>query len=255
MKNIEMLERLNAMKKFVSYDADAAQTLEKLIADVEADIRQETAASRGNGAAQRIITKMLKANREFKPEISYQWIDAKNRQCAIDGHRGFRFKDHLPLEERPKDCGDHPELSKIYPSSDVLDTKYLPIKLPSAADIKIEIAKQKSLGFKRNYYYDFGADLPVVNAQYLLDIITVLPDADTIWYSGILSPMFVFTDRADAILCTIKMDKKSDEKTLAAQELHRLLREYRENAHKESEYSLSLEQFAHIAKLHAKVSA
>ena len=83
MKTFELLERLHAMKELVSYHVDAAQTLDKLIADVEADFRQETAASRGNGAAQRIITKMLKANREFKPEISYQWIDAKNRQCAM----------------------------------------------------------------------------------------------------------------------------------------------------------------------------
>lgn len=255
MNTMELLERLNAMKESVSLNAIAKPMLDTLIADVEADFRKESAAKNGSGAAQRVITKMLNNAKKYsnRESLNYAWIDEQNRQCVCDGYRGFRFRDHLPLEDRPKNCAKPIDMNALYPSDYDFARIFLPIALPTAADVKIEIAKQRAAYTGRgkcDVYYDFGADLPTVNAEYLLDLITALPDADTIWYSRINSPMYVFTDRADAIILPIRTANKFDhEHTMSAQLLHERLRDYKAKVADDPEYAMSVEEFENIVYL------
>ena len=257
MKTTELLERLNAMKESVSTNIIAKPMLDALIADVESDFRKESAAKNGNGAAQRTITKMLNAAKKnsCRESLYYAWIEDEY-QCVCDGYRGFRFRDHLPLEDRPKDCADPIEMKKLFPSDYDFARQFLQFKLPTAADIKIEIARQSAKYTGRgkpDIYYDFGADLPSVNAHYLLDLVTVLPDADTIWYSNLNSPLYVFTDRADAIILPVRKANAFDhESTMAAQLLHEKLREYKAKAADDPNHSMNLEEFANIVYLSEK---
>ena len=77
--------------------------------------------------------------------------------------------------------------------------------LPSAQEIKAHIALERAK-YGRQYKYnaavwDLGEFRPAVDAQYLLDLMAVLPDATEIFYnpSSVASPLYAKGQRGEAI--------------------------------------------------------
>ena len=100
------------------------------------------------------------------------WTDDQGRSCLCDGYRAVRTVDtfaSIPAVE------PWPELPRVFAEP----MRYnIELPLPSIADLKKTIADQKAKeGRNARPVYDFGIDLPYVNAVYLLDMLMLLPDA------------------------------------------------------------------------------
>lgn len=100
-------------------------------------------------------------------------------QYVLDGYRIVAFKTPLPLEERPDNisltCNLENCLQKNIDNAKILN---VPDKKALKEYIKAYKEKQKSMGIKlvTPPFYNFGRNLPEVNADYLLDMINIFPN-------------------------------------------------------------------------------
>lgn len=190
-------------------------TLLQLRDAISADIRGLTAAQTGCGNAAKTIQRMLDSVNDARRSLKFAHIDAAGRQCTLDGCRAFRLKTHLPLAERPADAGEPIDLDKLFPA----DTRnYTTIPLPTYTAVKAEINlvaaenKNRRKDARRPAIWYFGPGLPAVNAHYLLDLLTVLPDCKAIAFNPErpLSPLYAATADGDALLLPIAIrDERS----------------------------------------------
>lgn len=144
-----------------------------------------------------IIGKMLRGMKNDSREaLHYSWIDGAGRQCACDGFRAYRL--NKPVAGLP-DMPEHLkgiELDKIFPAASDL----APLPLPSLDDVKaICAADRANKDEPRRNQWAFGEELPVVNAQYLRDMLQLFPDAVAMW-GGLHSPILFISAHGDGIL-------------------------------------------------------
>lgn len=256
MTNTEKyLTRLNAILALDDLNA-ARPDLESLAAMLADKVRAECAASRGEANAARVISKLLHGARKNlgHREIHYAWNDELGRQCICDGYIAFRLKTPLPVEERPADAGEPVDLNKIVPN--INRGAYRRIPMPTAADVKAHIALERAKKIKAPIW-DFGEGLPLVNASYLLDLITVLPDATAIYCSGVLGALYAVSERGEAVLLPIRTNEKLAQNAAAEnaaptgedrQMLREMLDDYRLARERDPKYSLTPDQFAEMVK-------
>lgn len=213
MKTESILARVNEITSLVA-DPDAISKLDALAADLAEMVRMEYARSGGTANATKTISALLKANKKSSPtetSFNYAWFDEEGRQCVCDGYRAFRLKEALPLEERPADAGKHFEIEKIFPGN--LKDEYAPIPLPDAKEVKAFIAIERAAKKgKREMVWDFGNGLPAVNANFLLDLLNVLPDATEIYCKDFVHPLYAKSERGDALLMPVFTEEKKKER-------------------------------------------
>ena len=274
MKTEHILARVNdalAPLNAARPDADATRAaLQLLASDLAEQLRMESAASKGVGNAAKTIQAMFKRLRksDHRPSLHYAWVDAKGRQCMCDGFRAFRLTEHIPTDERPADVGDPIDLDTIVPA--ITPDTFYALPMPSLAEVKAHIAIERAA--KRSPLWDFGDAAPTVNAEYLRDLLAVLPDAAEIYVkrggSGIGSPMYAKGERGEALLLPVRCTRYAA-KVAAANEreaeaavaeaaaredakrrsqLEFLLRCYRDELDHNPQYSLTPDQFAELAK-------
>lgn len=215
MKTETMLTRIYAIMELCKEDNPVINhELSNLANDLAAQVRMEYAASRGQGNATKAIVSMLDAAKECAPHrtLHYAWMDANGRQCVCDGYRAFRLTEALPLEERPDDAGDPINLDKMFPNLN----DYATMPLPSVQEVKAHIAlKRAEYGRRYNKeapkVWDFGEYKPAVNSHYLLDLLTVLPDATEIYYNptNMRAPLYAKSERGEVLLCPVMKNRKS----------------------------------------------
>ena len=270
------LTALNAADSF-----SATRELQQLVADLEGQLRIEFAASKGTASATRTLTAILAAAKKDKPynaALHYAWTDASGRQCVCDSYRAFRLAEPLPLEPRPEDAGDPIKLDQIMPAK-VNGWQSFP--LPSVADVKAFIAAERAkFTGKRKAFsplWDFGKGLPSVNARYLLDLLTVFPDAAEAFckpgYEAPMSAIYVRTERGDAMLLPVRDNAKAAQYAAARQAaeekqreeiraqkdaierakfhaavLEDMLRNYAKKVAENPEYAITPDEFANMAQ-------
>lgn len=265
MKTEEILTRVNdAMKPFEvvetandsrDYSAESIMRdmhgkLRLLAADLEAQLRNEIAASKGAGNAQKILAAMLKAQQEKRPQLAYPWIDDKGRQCMCDGYRAYRLKNHLPLPERPENVGKGIDLNRILPSS-LAGWKTLP--MPSTNELKAFIATERAKigrpNSRKNFapIWDFGPNAPAVNALYLLDAATVFPSADKLFWNTLVSPLIITCDEGDGAVLPLRIEGKVQPAPQSDAEREAI---ERENAQRERNLKQERERSEIIRKAH-----
>lgn len=157
-------------------------------------------------AACRRILKNVK-NSEF---LKYaNTIDGVQYVC--DGYRIAAFKKPLPLEERPDN------VSLTFNFEDNLKRKgydAVTLNIPDKKTLKayIKEEKQKAQGTIYGFVpkYNFGKNLPMVNADYLLDMINIFPDG--IFYAD--DPLSIFVEDPEGnrgkLLGLRKKDKNAE---------------------------------------------
>ena len=270
MKTEIILARVNEVLALNDDDLSTARCkLEALSADLAEQVRAEYAASRGEANAARTISALLKANKKDsgRTALHYAWIDGKGRQCVCDGFRAFRLNEALPLEERPADAGEPPNLDKVVPD---IRRGYAAAALPSAKEVKAFIALERAAkGRKVSPVWDFGKGKPAVNAAYLLDLLNVLPDAAEIYCGGPFSPMYAKSERGDAVLLPVRAEAKNaeyaeyaeaqrarqqaakdaaDRDKFRADVLRNMLEKYNERVQNDPEYALTPDDFANMVQ-------
>ncbi|MBQ8708551.1 MAG: hypothetical protein IJ523_10730 [Succinivibrionaceae bacterium] len=220
MNTQTMLTRVNACLAVSECGTAAALELVKLRDELESDLRLEAAASASKSTlnATRTIKAMLDGMKKHdaRTSLHYAWTDEQGRQCVCDGYRAYRLTEHLPLEPRPENAGKPIDLGKIVP--DISSGVYAAVPLPSISELRayitVERAKIAHIPAKRRpgIYYDLGDGAPIVNAQYLLDLLAVFPDAAVIFYNIMSTkrhaPLVVRTERGDGVLLPCHIPEK-----------------------------------------------
>lgn len=226
----KILSSIYAIRAMLGTDKPAAvaAALDTLTADLTDQMRRDAAAKAGRGNAEKIIRGVLRNADALRKgddsnPIKWQWTDAQGRQCVCDGFVAFRLVDALPLPPRPANAPKPVDLDKLF-CKDVTRADYLDsLPLPNPADVRAFIraerarkaaAKKEGKKIKTAGIYfewDFGKGRPMANAQYLLDVMTVFPDAKRIYFrrgsAGLAKPLQISTPHGDAVIMPIAPTK------------------------------------------------
>lgn len=109
-----------------------------------------------------------------RTDLNGIFTDASGRVCACDGFRAIRLTHDTP-EGLPAAQG--------LPIDKFFDVTYgWDLLAPTVPELQAIIKKAKEK--KQKPVYDFGEDLPAVNAKYLLDMLRIFPDATIYRSSG-----------------------------------------------------------------------
>lgn len=111
-----------------------------------------------------------------KPEFQYARIDG-DKQIICDGFElaVLSEADRLPLPPMPENVTPYFKYEGVIPTTRTAELTLPDIgKLKSAIKIKKSEITNVSKSDPRTVYYDFGARLPLVNAEYLLNVLECL---------------------------------------------------------------------------------
>lgn len=215
MTTADLLARAEALQKMPAdrFDsARAASLLQELTEGLSAQLRAEAAKSTGSASAVRIAAAMMKKN-DCRTALQYAWNDEAGRQCFTDGFRAFRLVKPLPLPARPENVGDPIDLRKIFPAD---ASEWYEVDLPAAAELRAYIqqrtAEKKAAGEStRGILYSFGTAAPTVDARFLLDLVSILPDAKTIKYKSKAAVLYAQGAAGDAVILPVRVADWSEE--------------------------------------------
>ena len=207
-----ILARVNEVIDLVHELTPAHDALKALAGDLEAQVRAEIANSKGVGNATKTVVKLLDgAKNDHRDALAYPWIDGQGRQCVCNGFLAFMLRNHLPLPERPENIGDPIDLDRLFPDS-LKGWKKLP--MPSAKELRefIAIERAKFTGKRQNFgpLWDFGPHAPSVNALYLLDAVTVFPNAAEIFWISVFRTLVISCEDGDGLLLPVRVEGKTD---------------------------------------------
>lgn len=159
-------------------NGNAAEILEYLRTEAEAEIRHAAAKQSGNGNRQKAAERVIKSAKADNPREAFwgSWNDARGHQFICDGFRLIEFFEPLPLEKIRE--GVQPiDAARVMPPDK--NARGAVLELPTVAELKAYIKEEKALKKavkdKSGVLYDFGAELPAVNAQFLFDMLEALP--------------------------------------------------------------------------------
>ena len=204
MKTERMIERLYAIAKLmesddcymfeqnvkknahIDIDCSLPIQLANLVLDLQNDLRTEEAKKSGKNKALAAAKRILKHSAKYSPKevTHYAQEYDDGTQCVMDGYHAVKFaaKNKLPLEPMPESIR---KCNNLFPIDECIPrNNNYEVELPSISDLKsyIKIKKAenkviKSFNSRTAVAYDFGEGLPLVNAEYLLDIMECLPEA------------------------------------------------------------------------------
>ena len=156
--------------------------------------REEICKASG-GTAYTAMKRIIKGVGGSRPNLDGAWLDSYGHQCVCDGYRAVRLLN--PVDGLKEASGM--DLSAVFPAS---LWNWELMALPSPGELRACIAEQKG---RRGKFYDFGEGMPMVNAQYLKDIMDILPDA--VAYRDPESPnrpIVFISDAGDALLLPVR---------------------------------------------------
>ena len=149
------------------------------------------------GTAYSAVKRFIKGCADSRPDYKGVWYDAAGRQCVCDGYHAIRLNKPMDGFETVKGF----ELDKVFPQDHEL-VQELPMPTPG----ELKINKKKFENWRgAPTYYDFGEDLPRVNANYLKNIMDCLPDAKAyVTDHPLTGPIIFKSDKGDALLLPVR---------------------------------------------------
>ena len=189
-----------------NHETTAAQALlRKLMGGLQDDIYKAERKSKGELSALKAAQRILKnARDDGRVALAYPWTDKQGRQVVCDGFRLARLNEPLPLPERPAD------LKYInYPAflEPAIQSRSERLEAPEASKLSAHIKIVKPTLPKGGVVkWDFGDGLPMVNAQYLLELLALLPGA-SLYCTGknpLISPIYFESESGDGVLMPVR---------------------------------------------------
>lgn len=154
-----------------------SQALAEIVNDLRAAIAEQTEKGAGRGSAQKAMLRILKRAR--RENMRCAWLQ-EGKQYVCDGTVAVELAE--PISGLPA-----PEFDRVpFDVANVIDLAspnngaVLPVPSLSAlkTHIKASRAELKAAGKKSNCVpFDFGEELPLMNAEILADILEIIPDA------------------------------------------------------------------------------
>ena len=156
-------------------------------------VREDVLKSKG-GTAYTALKRLLKNVGKYRSDMNGYWWDAEGRQCFCDGYRAVRlFPDHAVQGFEEVSGIDLDPIIKE-------DEEYTDLPLPTPGELKACIAEQKG---KDRKFYDFDEDLPRVDANYLKDVMDILPGAKA-KHCGLMKGIIFKSEVGDGILLPVR---------------------------------------------------
>lgn len=133
---------------------------------------------------------------ENRAQLHGVWRDTEGRSCVCDGYLAVRLHKHVEGFNEVNGV----DLDKIFPDSTYFADP-VELEIPTPGGLKIN---KRKLNDGRTLY-DFGEDLPLVDAKLLKDVMDCLPNAKAVADRGSTTKMIYFTsDAGDAILLPVR---------------------------------------------------
>ena len=181
-----------------------------LCAALRDDMRTEANKSCGKANIEKAMRAIIKNAPDHKREFQGVFF-SDGKQCACDGHRAMRLSKPIDLPAAP--VPRTIDFNRVF--DDAQRNATTPLETPTIGELKAYI-KTKKAEYKAKYgrkandktiLWNFGKDRPVVDAVYLLDILTAFPDA-TITYSTTTGPLYFCHTDGEAVLMPVRMKEQ-----------------------------------------------
>lgn len=159
-------------KNFRPVNVDnVAVKLINLILDVKEGVELDYANKIGVADRLRAAKRILKNNPSHRELLQYTYTDESGIQNICDSYRMVRLTEPLNLPELPAEM-EYVNVKRIMPKQ----VNPITLTLPTLGELKSYIKIKKAEKVKP-ISYRFGENTPSVNAEYLFDIMTLVPDA------------------------------------------------------------------------------
>lgn len=151
---------------------------QQLLQELEKEIENEPAKKTTKAAVKRVLKDKGCSgyrNEHTQHPVSYDsfyWIGSGSILIRLNPETA----DFLPEEptENPESVNYIQTVCKVMKTAAEESKEYL--TLPTPAELRAYIDKEKAKGNTKQIRYCFGENLPMVNAEYLLDILCCVPD-------------------------------------------------------------------------------
>lgn len=172
-------------KQIVYSNVLLLQLLEELKGELFKEQTKSTAPGR-YAAIKRIFS--AKGNRP----AARRPVHIDNSYMVTDGIHFVKIDD---LVEMPYSTDDESSAAYIRKANAVVNnyTYDKTLELPDIAELKAYIKREKKNGNKGTIRYKFGKDQPMVNAEFLVNMLEIFPDA-VCKYHDIISPVYFEQD-------------------------------------------------------------
>ena len=172
---------------------------------LQEDIRNEECSSKGALSALKAAQRILKtASYGVREELKFPWTDEQGRQILCDGYRLARLNEPLPLPERPADLQYINYPAFLEPARNGRGER---LEAPDVKALSAYIKTIKPTLPKGGVVkWDFGEGLPMVDAQYLLELLALLPGA-ALYCTGknpLISPIYFESESGDGVLMPVR---------------------------------------------------
>ena len=202
-KTLEALTALTAGDTFRT--RDLLQTIAEQLRD---DIRTAEAKKNGKTNALSAAKRILKAAQKQPRAALHKAFFIDGLQYICDGVRGVQLKNALPLEALP-DNVETVQLNKII--DDAKKYNNIVLELPELKALKTYIKLCKAESKQDFYFYDFGPGLPFVNAEFLADLLEILPGCKAYAKTNGFN-IFFESDDGRGLLCCVQPGKNAERK-------------------------------------------
>lgn len=149
--------------------------LANLILDVKDAMEMDYAKRNGAGEKLKSARNILKYTPDCYEVLKYAYTDRSGIQTICNSFCMIRLTDPLNLPELPSDK-EYIPVKRIM----VNQVKPITLELPSVNELR-SYYKLKKAEKVKEVSYDFGENLPMVNAEMLIDVMTLVPNAVATW--------------------------------------------------------------------------
>ena len=168
------------------------QYISNLYIDLCDEISKTEAKTTGNAKRLQAAKRILKKGGESR--TAFEFAYTKNgKQYFTDGYRLAILKSPLPLPNVPKD-EMFPDVAAFDRMIDINNYKIIDTPDINKLQAYIKIQKANKVKF---ITYSFGEQFTTVDANFLLDMLTIIPDAQ-IRFTGKYNGLILVSDNGDA---------------------------------------------------------
>ena len=175
---------------------------------IKEEIYKTEAKNAGRSSALSAAKKILNNNFSSDDKFCYPTYNNEGEQYICNGYALVKLNKALPLENRPNtvppmEASTYDKTIKAFAANNLTEIDLPPLS-ELKANLKIQKGKPKD---KKGYVYDFGAGLPMVNIEYLIYVLSLLPNCKKAKISAsnsVLSSLYFYDNNGVGILMPIK---------------------------------------------------
>ena len=181
--------------------------VENLADLLKGEMMNETAKANGRLSAKRAADRLIKSSREHRPE--WGAFDFENKQYIGGAYSFVVLNDPLPVEQMGKVENFHDDFyAKLWSDAQKHEYKNIDFDFSGFKKwLKIQKAEHKARKDKSCICYDFGEDLPQVNADFLTDIIAILGGDAKVKVARPIDPVLFESERGEGHLLPVRKER------------------------------------------------